>query len=293
VFKAVDLKTGDHIEVSCDPKCVSNYFQPESDLPLEMSPVFFRSEVLHRYKADPEKYELHDRSIYCRGTWSLETYDVNEAGQVHTYLRYIRGLPYQEQLYWQSFNEWSKAGLSRRAFTTDFKGEFYTEYDPLSSLKGKIAELDKSPPVWWHARGESVANSAHYPVTTSPAEWADDILAMDQLLNEGFQPRQLRAVLTELGRSPDPAWGAFKLIEECLLASGVSEKEAKDAATSLRTLRDLRNVLKGHAAPRRRTELAKEARSRFGSFRAHFASIVAACDVAFDLIVRTLASKQH
>jgi hypothetical protein len=61
-----------------------------------MSPVFFRSEVLIRYKSDPEKYELHDRSIYCRGAWSLRTYDMNDAGPVHTYLGYLRELPYND-----------------------------------------------------------------------------------------------------------------------------------------------------------------------------------------------------
>ena len=94
-----------------------------------MSPVFFNAEVLHKYKADTEKYTLEDRSINCRGTWSLQTYDVNEAGQVHTYLRYLGYLPYKEQLYWQSFNEWPKAALSERAIATDFKGEFHTDYD--------------------------------------------------------------------------------------------------------------------------------------------------------------------
>src|SRR5262249_20778992 len=72
-FKAIDLKTQNRIEISADPAGLSNYFQPDSTLPLEMSPAFFRAEVLHRYKADPVKYELADRSITCRGAWSLRT----------------------------------------------------------------------------------------------------------------------------------------------------------------------------------------------------------------------------
>jgi hypothetical protein len=291
VFKAVDLKSGNHIEVSCDPAALSNYFQPESSLPLEMSPVFFRSEVLHRYKADPEKYELGDRSIDCRGTWSLQTYDVNEAGQVHTYLRYIRNLPYQEQIYWQSFNEWPKAGLSRRAITTDFKGEVYTEYDPLNSLKRKIAALDESPPGWWNARDKAIAKGVHYPVTTSPAEWAGEILSLDQLINEGFQPKGLRELLTNLGQRFEMDWGPFRLVEECLILSGVQQDQAKNTVSSFRNLRELRNLLKGHAAPQKRTALEKDARTRFGSFRAHFANVATDCDTAFDLIIRILGRR--
>jgi hypothetical protein len=293
VFKAIDLKSGKQIEVSCDPKGLSNYFQPESNLPLEMSPVFFRGEVLHRYKADPEKYELRDRSIYCRGTWSLQTYDINEAGQVHTYLRYMRNLPYKEQLYWQAFNEWPKAPLSKRAITTDFKGEVYTEYDPLNSIKHKIMELDESPPAWWNPRGQNLISAVRYPVTTSPAEWANEILGLDQMLGEGFQVKQLRMLAAKLGRPVEGDWGAFKLMEECLVGSGVSEEEARSAVKSFRTVRDLRNVLKGHGAPEKRAKEEKQARKRFGSFHAHFANVTADCDGALDLIMRKLAFKEE
>jgi hypothetical protein len=43
--------------------------------------------------------------IDCRGGWSLRDFDTNEAGQVHAYICDLRNLPYQEQLYWKSFNE--------------------------------------------------------------------------------------------------------------------------------------------------------------------------------------------
>ena len=117
-----------------------------------MSPVFFKAEILHRYKADTVKYELDDRSITCRGAWSLRTYDVNKEGQVHTYLRYLGELPYKEQLYWQSFNEWPKGGLSERAITTDFRGDFYRGYDPLNNLKRAVMDLDERAPPWWQPR---------------------------------------------------------------------------------------------------------------------------------------------
>jgi hypothetical protein len=122
IFKAVDLVTSQKIEVSCDPAKLASYFDEASNLPLQMSPVFFKAEVLHRYKANPGKYILGDREISCKGAWFLKTHDVNSAGQVHTYLCYLGDFPYEEQLYWQSVNEWPKAPISRRAFQTDFGG---------------------------------------------------------------------------------------------------------------------------------------------------------------------------
>lgn len=64
------------------------------------SPVFFNAQVLDKYKADPRRSTgWGHRSINCRQAWSLQTYDINEAGQVHTCITHLGNLPYREQLY--------------------------------------------------------------------------------------------------------------------------------------------------------------------------------------------------
>lgn len=291
-FKALSLKSGERIEVSCDPAKLSNYFQPESELPLEMSPAFFRAEVLHRYKADPSKYELTDRSINCRGAWHLRTYDVNEAGEVHTYLRYLAYLPYQEQLYWQSFNEWPKGSVSQRAFRTDFLGEWITDYDPLHAIKHKVARLDDLSPAWWNPRGPEVRGAVHCPVTGAVNEWAEAILALDQLVTEGFQEGHLKKMALELGRTLDDKWRSLKLVEQCLIGKGVAEDKARVAVNALRRIRDLRTIVKGHAAPRKREEAEKSAVTSYGSLRAHFDVIAADCDEALELVFSVMDAGQ-
>jgi hypothetical protein len=287
-FKAIDLKTGELIEVSCSQDALSNYFQKDSPLPLEMSPAFFNAEVLHRYKADPDKYELQDRSIYCRGTWELRTFDINDEGQVHTYLRYLRDLPYKEQLYWQAFNEWPKGPLSKRAIATDFKGEFFTEYDSLNSLKQKVRSLDDRKPDWWIVRGDDLARAVHYPATASSTEWANEILALDHLLIEGFRERPLRALATSLGCVPQPDWKSLRLLQECLSAKGIDPEDARLACNAFRDLREMRNVAKGHAASSKRKQLEKDAIASYGTFRAHFAAIAQHCDSSLELIMSKL-----
>jgi hypothetical protein len=97
-FVAVDRKNGGIVcEVSTEPGKTANYFV-ESRLPWEISPAFFRPDVLLRYKEDTDKYSLRQRSISRRGAWHLQTHDINDAGQVHTYIAYLRDLPYEEQL---------------------------------------------------------------------------------------------------------------------------------------------------------------------------------------------------
>jgi len=178
-FKIHDWKNTRLVETSCAPEFLSNYFQ-QSDKPFEISPAFFRPEVLTRFKNDPEKYDLQDRSISCRNAWYLKTYDINEAGQVHTYIGYLADLPYEEQCYWQSFNEWPKSSISTRAYENDFLGAFSSEYDPLRALKHKIRQLDENPPAWWKPRGEELSDAARYPATDSVSEWADEIPSADE-----------------------------------------------------------------------------------------------------------------
>jgi hypothetical protein len=146
-FKIQDWKNNRLVEISCAPEALSNYFV-KSDKPFETSPAFFRPEVLQKYKADPDKYELQDRSITCRNAWHLQTYDINDAGQVHTYIIYLSSLPYEEQQYWRTFNEWPKEPISKRAFQTDFEGKWSLESDPLWDLKRTVADLDKRKPHW-------------------------------------------------------------------------------------------------------------------------------------------------
>lgn len=268
-FKAINLETRERVEVSTNPKDLRNYFQAKSEKPLEMSPVFFKAEVLQRYKADSEKYDLEDRTIACRGAWSLRTYDINDQGQVTTYLRYLGELPYKEQLYWQSFNEWPKAWLAERTITTDFKGEFYVGENPLNELKSAVRGLDEKPPVWWQPRGEDVRKAVRYPVTASQSEWGNEVLALDQLVNEGFLPSPLRKHAEALGIKTQPDWRQFKLLEEILAKKGGDAADAKALIDPLRALRDLRNHLKGHASEKKQA-LAKDALSTFGSYKGHY-----------------------
>lgn len=268
-FKIFDRKNKVEVETSCAPEFLSNYFQ-ESNLPWEISPAFFRPEVLHRFKADPEKFTLDDRSISCRNAWSLKTYDINEAGQVHTDIGYLADLPIEEQRYWQSFNEWPKGTISKRAHENDIMGEFSSEYDPLHLLKYKIRKLNDAPPAWWLPRSEEHLDAARYPATDSTLEWANEILAFDQLLVEGFQLKPLKRLLEVAGKKAEPGWASLRVLVELLIASGEDADEAAAAIAPLRRLHALRNTLKAHSSVAEKSKEERLARSTHGTLRAHY-----------------------
>jgi len=286
-FKINDRKNNVNIETSCAPAYLSNYFQ-KSALPWEISPAFFRPEVLHRFKADPEKYTLDDRSISCRNSWYLKTYDINEAGQVHTYIGYLADLPYEEQLYWQSFNEWPKGPISKRAYQTDIVGDWYLEHEPLGALKHTISLLDTNPPYWWSKRGEQITAAVRYPATDSVKEWADEILALDQLLVEGFLQTPLREIVERAGRKVDSKWGSLRLLQELFIVRGHTEEAAKEVVLPLQQLHTLRTVVRGHATVEKKKAAESKARKDYRSLRAHFQSLVSDCEKTLNSVVSAL-----
>lgn len=286
-FQVLSRRDGKVITASCDPDRLTSYFENDPKKPLQITPAFFRAEVLAKYKSDPTKYDMSSRSVNCRGAWYLETFDVNDQGQVHTYLRYLGQLPYDEQLYWRSFNEPPRSGLSKRAIQTDLRGDWSEEYDAVDSVKRLARELDVKPPAWWQSRGEDAIRTLHLPITTSDAEWSDAILVMDQMLVEGFQMANLRKIAKDAGRPVEPDWQSLKLIEECLCGLDVEPENAKGTVGPLRKLHHLRTVVKGHSALAKRQAAIMDA-LKFGSFRRHFESLAADCDEAMRIIVAKL-----
>ena len=283
-FVAHDWKHDAVRECSCDPKQLGNYFV-ESDLPFEISPVFFRPEVLSKYKADSDKYQVQDRSVACQNaSWHLQTYDVNESGQVFTYLKYLGHLPYTEQLYWKSFNEPPKGGVSERALKSDFQGNWDLPYDPLQSLIYSLRELHKSCVTWWKLRDDALMEKVHYPITKSTDEWAKEVHSLDKLLVEGFVTSDLHSNVALLGRTVDPKWQSLKLLREILSGLGKTEVEVHEIVSPLQEMHLIRSKVSGHASGKEAKEIKAKILKQHKSYSAHFRQLCKRCDAAVQVL---------
>lgn len=289
IFKAYDRKNDRNAELSCAPTALASYFDIASPLPYQITPAFFKPAVLQKYRADPEKYTLENRSVSSRAGWCLKTFDVNEAKQVHTYLGYLGDLPFTEQQYWLSFNEWPKGQISARAQKTDIEGSFESIADPLIDLKAIVQKFDDSPPDWWLPRG-GLASSVQYPHTTSPEEWALAILAFDQWLIEGFLEKPIRKRIEATGAAPDDKIRSVRLIQAYSIAKGMSKDDSLSLVQPLLDLHYLRTKVKGHGAEKDKKELVKAARKKNGSLSAHFRDLTTQCLKSFDEIAALLNS---
>ena len=247
-FITHDWKNNRISEISCAPDAMASYFQPDSNLPFQISPVFFKPAVLDKYKADPDKYALKHRTISCRNAWHLQTYDVNSAGQVHTYLKYMGDLPYSEQLYWKSFNEGPKSPISQRAFTTDFKGQWSEHHDPLQELQTCLNDLHSSGVAWFTLREPALVDQLHYPLTMADKAWDDTLLALAKLVIEGLNQKYFMSLAKSKGVDGDSSWRSIRWVQEAMNASGITSELVDEVTMPLRTLQDLRTKFGAHSA---------------------------------------------
>ena len=273
-FIALDWRNKRITDMSTHPSATTNYFQAsQNSLPYEVSPAFFRPEVLNKYKADQDKYAVSEvsRTITCRGAWELRTYDINEEGQISTYIRYLRSLPYSEQLYWRSFNEPPKAWISERAFKRDFEGEWSDVVSPLEKVL-KIARLwAESGVAWWVLREDALLEIVSTPRTTSRNEWGRAFSDLAKLIIEGLRVDYIRTRLGESGIEFEKDEKSLKLSERFLVAHDVLADDER--LFNLRMVQHIRTKVDAHSGGRDARRLAADALLEHETYTAHFESI--------------------
>jgi hypothetical protein len=278
-FIAQDLRHDKAVvEISTDPLATTNYFDAnENDLPFELSPAFFRPEVLSKYKTDREKYTVEERDVSCRAAWTLRAYDVNEAGQVFAYICYLRNIPHAELLHWKSYNEPPKTGISQRAFINDFKGEFVTFQHPRSEILTILQNWRTRQISWWTLRDEELLVRANPPISSSKDEWADALMDLSKLLVEGFETKFVRTQLDQKKVAYTTDDKTISLLEKLLTAHNGALGTVN--LQGLRTVQSIRSKVKGHSGSSEGKEIALKALAEHGTYAEHFKAV---CTIVVD-----------
>jgi len=282
-FIVQDIRNGGTAKVSTDPRTTTNYFETAGNsLPFETSPAYFRPEVLAKYKANSEKYEVFEDHILCRGGWWLKSYSANAAGQIAVYICDLRDIPHEEQIYWKTHNQPPKAGLSARVIQTDFEAKLPQETTPRERLVETVERWRADKVGWWRWRLSGSTNDLAIPRMENRREWSDAVMWLSSGIVEGFVVKDIRRVLREEGVEFDTEWKSIKLLEQSLPARGVLLPAGQLEA--LREVNECR-VKSGavHAVGREADEFIKGLLEEHNSYRAHFESL---CDrVAKELIL--------
>ena len=265
-FIAHDWRNKVVCNISTNPKLTTNYFvAKDNNLPFELSPAFFRPEVLLKYKADTEKYSIGDREIHCRSAWYLKGYDLNEAGQVHAYICDLRNLPYEEQLYWRGFNEKPKSGISKQAVTNDFEGRAWSSLNPFQKLREKIRALNVD---WWSLQDVDLLEKVTLPVANNKDEWSEACMNISKLVIEGLSKKYIKNYLRENSQTVDNQHGSIRLYGQAL--SYHYEDEIDQNLSAMRNAQAIRSKVRGHSSGSEAEQLISEAMRLHEDFTSHF-----------------------
>ena len=233
-----------------------------------------------KYKGDSDKYTVEQRAIHCRGAWTLRDYDVNEAGQVHVYIRDLRNLPYQEQVYWQSYNEKPKTGISERAFVNHFRGE-PCEPDPLESILFIMRRWNESDLAWWKLRETGLLERVSTPRTFSRDQWAGAFKELSKLVIEGFQVNAIRARLKKMNITFEEDEKSLALMEKLL--------DDEQRLDGLREVWLIRSKVDAHSRGSVASDLANKALQEHETYSAHFENVCRAVTDELKLIERAFS----
>jgi hypothetical protein len=264
-FIVHDWKNDRMTTCNCSPLETSTYFEPENAKPWGTSPAFFKPEVLDKYKNNPDKYKLSSRKIEKIDGWGLKTYDINEYGQVHTYICYLAQLPYEEQLYWKSFNEEPRGPISKRAFQTDFLGKWSDIRNPDEALIDILTRAKSELASLFPGLGAVDLGQVHRVHTDNRQEWSEAILELDQLIIESMGNDIIRSLAESMG-CIDENLGSIRQLQRIIEALGYSKEELEPLAE----LHYLRTKVRGHKQGFEAQRIVKDIRRRFSSFPSHF-----------------------
>ncbi|MEO1075686.1 MAG: hypothetical protein AAFX41_06935, partial [Bacteroidota bacterium] len=190
---------GDAVENTCDPDQLANFSGANPEAPLYMTPVHFKRSVLQKYYADPGRYDVRDGRIKFGGIWILQI-DNDLDDRVSVFLGDLgRDLPYQEQLYWSSFNIEPSGGIRRTSYARAILGQ---PSDPRRADLRFRLEFVRFNERWeakwgWplflplHSGDEHNLSTLRLPLNDSHAEFDGQVLSLAKVMVDSLNEAEL------------------------------------------------------------------------------------------------------
>jgi hypothetical protein len=247
------------IEFTSDHEVLSNYSGANPGTPHYLTPVFFRREVLAKYYANPQKYQVVDGYLRCGALWGVQI-DNNLDKYVVVFLGDLgRDLPHEEQLYWRSFNVPPEGGISKVHYRRSILAE---ETDPSRidlRFKFKFQAFQEQ---WqqkhgWYLFSPLTEEDVHMfstlrlPLTNDQAEFDAQVLALTKTLIDSINGKELEKRLSAL----EPDVRGITKLQRYLEAQGIQRVDAEIAF--LRNLWELRSSGIGHRKGSKYSKVAK------------------------------------
>ncbi|MGH2703415.1 MAG: hypothetical protein ACRDJ2_16800 [Actinomycetota bacterium] len=239
---------GEAVEHTSDPDSLANYFGANPEAPHYLTPVYFRREVLAKYYAEPDRYNVRDGYLSCLGLWGCQI-DNNHPTHVVVFLGDLgRDLPYEERLHWKQFNVPPGGGVSETNFRRSFLAQWTEAQAPDLVFRDEYSLIRKE---WNETHGwdlflepgsgdEHLIDTVRTPVTNSQAEMDEQVLTLTKLLIDSLNEKAVETQGIEIDEGTKGIGKLASFFEK----EGFAERES--VIRFLRDLQRLRSTGSGH-----------------------------------------------
>lgn len=267
---------GEPMSHSCKKETLSNYFVANGDNPLEMTPIFFKKEVLDKYYSNPNKYTVSDGAVGCEGSWSLYI-DNDHRNYVIVPLVYLGNLDYSEQLYWKGYNVSPERdmGFSKTAYKRWIEGNFCDPMFPDLQFKYRFKQFNKrwEKQFGWPLFLPLIDEDEHryktlHCLTTenNHSDFDEQILSMTKLVVDSLNQKCLQSEIDDSNTEVESFLTERKVTSSLELKAGIDKFQAfifskgmkcPDMVNFLRKVQSLRSNSVAHRKSNKRKDLAK------------------------------------
>lgn len=267
---------GEPMSHSCKKETLSNYFVANGDNPLEMTPIFFKKEVLDKYYSNPNKYTVSDGAVGCEGSWSLYI-DNDHRNYVIVPLVYLGNLDYSEQLYWKGYNVSPERdmGFSKTAYKRWIEGNFCDPMFPDLQFKYRFKQFNKrwEKQFGWPLFLPLIDEDEHryktlHCLTTenNHSDFDEQILSMTKLVVDSLNQKCLLSEIDDSNTEVESFLKERKVTSSLELKAGIDKFQAfifskgmkcPDMVNFLRKVQSLRSNSVAHRKSNKRKDLAK------------------------------------
>ncbi|MED0657741.1 hypothetical protein P4S75_10435 [Anoxybacillus ayderensis] len=269
-------ENGEEVRFTSNPNKLGNYFGTNPEAPHYLTPVYFTKDVLTKYYAKPELYEVNDGYIRCQGLWLLRIDNLNK-DYVSVYLGDLgRDLPYKEQVYWRSFNIIPDGKLSETKFRRDFLAQFADPDIVDMRFKQIFMSFRKkwNEKFGWDLFLELTENDKYnfehlrIPISKSQVEFDGLILSLVKTIIDSLNEKELNKLI----KNKEDLKGSISKLERFFEEQGVTGYETH--IKFLRNLQELRSTGSGHRKGRSYEKVCEKFNLRDGNFVEVFEKIL-------------------
>lgn len=252
-FIVKELPDGSYERYTCDNSKLSTYFGHNPDAPHYLTPIFFNSQVLDKYRKK-SNFTVSEGRLTCGSQWSIEIDNFNPT-RVMAYLGDLgRDLPGVERRHFLEYNvSPTDQKISRGVVDRDFFGIWTSDIEgPISRFCLAFSKLNTA---WQERFGKKLYRDFHpddsrlleqirIPTSKSQEEFESVVLSLQRLLIEYMDETQFAVNETK---------GSINKLESFLKTNDVNID-----LSSLRNLQNLRSEGTAHAKGRKYDKLKEQ-----------------------------------